>query len=184
MSRTLSVGDVIKATPCVVTINTRASTKASGICSTCHCLHLIDLPRYESGQGPWQPAEPERVECVDCGLVQTHRVCELCYETSLLLDRLPETAWDVAVWDDRTENYVLGRVDSADRRALVREILGQQTPPITKNENPTSTVSSLSREDLLTVLHAWSQADFGDRDAILAAERLAARLGLEAGHGT
>lgn len=125
--RTLSVGDVIKATPCVVTINTRASTKASGICSTCHCLHLIDLPRYESGQGPWQPTEIERVECVDCGVLQTHRVCELCYETSLLLDRLCETTWDVAVWVDGDMEYVIGRIDPADRKALVREILSQQT---------------------------------------------------------
>lgn len=55
--RTLSIGDVVKGSPCVVTINKFTGTLASGLCATCHCLHVVSVPRYESGQGPWQPAE-------------------------------------------------------------------------------------------------------------------------------
>lgn len=40
---------------------------------------------------------------------------------------------------------------------------------------------AVSMKDLLTVLDAWFQADFGHRDACLAAERLASSLGLDSG---
>lgn len=56
-TRTLSVGDVIAANPCVVTIHTVGVHNGRGFCSHCEVDHIISVPRYESGEGPWQPAQ-------------------------------------------------------------------------------------------------------------------------------
>jgi hypothetical protein len=125
MTRTLSIGDTVYATPCMVTINMIGPKLASGNCQTCLCKHIIDLPMYEDGRGPW---------------------------------KLARSLADIVEDAERTS----ARFASDDY-----------------GENQRVSVGSISRADLLTVLHAWFQADFGDHDAILAAERLAAAIGLE-----
>lgn len=56
--RVLEPGDRIAAQPCVVTVHQLGATVAYGWCSTCEDPHVIDLPLYEAGRGPWRPLAP------------------------------------------------------------------------------------------------------------------------------
>lgn len=151
-TRTMQVGDRLKARPCVVTITTVDGSQARGNCDVCATSHILDRAGFEAGNGPWvpcdptAPAEPHMAEPAQAQVAVT----------GYMVSRLPDTSINQETWGIRVEAAGHGRW-------AVRH-LGQC---LGHDETWSRELSPSSRDDEWLERHRWDDVT----EAINAASR-------------